>query len=279
MNKILYTIVSIVLFFGCETKDDLRDTSFATTSIAPSNLGIDTQISNDNSGEVSITPYGVGISSFYVDKGDESTIDTIGLGSSLTHIYKSGEYTISVTAESPTGLQSTETKDIFVLSNCLSEEFENIDGEEGSLSINILDKYNSLFTNIGKITSSPATNPKHDLTNPSCTVEQVNMEVGCTAYSGLLLNFSNDFTISDTSNLLSLNIFSEAKYINVSVFFIGSQNFELLQTMEKLNQWETLNFDLSTYEGETIKRIILYFDKGVTCDGSVHYFDQIELKS
>ena len=184
MNKILYTIVSIVLFFGCETKDDLRDTSFATTSIAPSNLGIDTQISNDNSGEVSITPYGVGISSFYVDKGDESTIDTIGLGSSLTHIYKSGEYTISVTAESPTGLQSTETKDIFVLSNCLSEEFENIDGEEGSLSINILDKYNSLFTNIGKITSSPATNPKHDLTNPSCTVEQVNMEVGCTAYSG-----------------------------------------------------------------------------------------------
>ena len=95
MNKILYTIVSIVLFFGCETKDDLRDTSFATTSIAPSNLGIDTQISNDNSGEVSITPYGVGISSFYVDKGDESTIDTIGLGSSLTHIYKSGEYTIS----------------------------------------------------------------------------------------------------------------------------------------------------------------------------------------
>ena len=174
MNKILYIIVSIVLFFGCETKDDLRDTSFATTSIAPSNLGIDTQISNDNSGEVSITPYGVGISSFYVDKGDESTIDTIGLGSSLTHIYKSGEY--------------TETKDIFVLSNCLSEEFENIDGEEGSLSINILDKYNSLFTNIGKITSSPATNPKHDLTNPSCTVEQVNMEVGCTAYSGLLLN-------------------------------------------------------------------------------------------
>ncbi|GIR81531.1 MAG: hypothetical protein CM15mP83_2570 [Flavobacteriaceae bacterium] len=35
MNKILYTIVSNSFIFGCETKDDLRDTSFATTSIAP----------------------------------------------------------------------------------------------------------------------------------------------------------------------------------------------------------------------------------------------------
>ncbi|GIR81532.1 MAG: hypothetical protein CM15mP83_2580 [Flavobacteriaceae bacterium] len=59
----------------------------------PSNLGIDTQISNDNSGGLSITPYGLESHLSMLIKERESTIDTIGLGSSLTHIYKSGEYT------------------------------------------------------------------------------------------------------------------------------------------------------------------------------------------
>ena len=67
--------------------------------------------------------------------------------------------------------------------------------------------------------------------------------------------------------------------VDVSVFFIGSQNYELQQTVKNFNQWETLNFDLSPYDGETLKRIILYFNKGEPCDDSVYYFDQIELKS
>ena len=80
---------------------------------------IDTQISTDNSGGVFITPYAEGTKLFYVDKGDESPIDEIKIGGSVENFYDTGDYTISVTAESATGEQLSSTKEIFVLSLAL----------------------------------------------------------------------------------------------------------------------------------------------------------------
>ena len=279
MKKIFFITIAFSLI-GCEiSEDEIRDTAFADISIVPSTIVIDTQISTDNSGRVIITPSAAGTSLFYVDKGDESPIDEINIGGSVENFYDTGDYTITVTAESATGEQLTLTKDIFVLSTCMDDESDNINSGEGSLLIDIKDKFNSLFTNLGGISSSPETNPKHDINNTSCTVERVSMNSGCSSFAGLLITFPNDYQISESSNLFSMSVFSLEKNVDVSVFFIGSQNYELQQTVENLNQWETLNFDLSPYNGETLKRVILYFDKGEPCDDSVYYFDQIELKS
>lgn len=279
MKKIFFITIAFSLI-GCEiSEDEIRDTAFADISIVPSTIVIDTQISTDNSGRVIITPSAAGTSLFYVDKGDESPIDEINIGGSVENFYDTGDYTITVTAESATGEQLTLTKDIFVLSTCMDDESDNINSGEGSLLIDIKDKFNSLFTNLGGISSSPETNPKHDLNNTSCTVERVSMNSGCSSFAGLLITFPNDYQISESSNLFSMSVFSLEKNVDVSVFFIGSQNYELQQKVENLNQWETLNFDLSPYKGETLKRVILYFDKGEPCDDSVYYFDQIELKS
>lgn len=279
MKKIFFITIAFSLI-GCEiSEEEIRDTTFADISIVPSTIVIDTQISTDNSGRVIITPSAAGTSLFYVDKGDESPIDEINIGGSVENFYDTGDYTITVTAESATGEQLTLTKDIFVLSTCMDDESDNINSGAGSLLIDIKDKFNSLFTNLGGISSSPETNPKHDLNNTSCTVERVSMNSGCSSFAGLLITFPNDYQISESSNLFSMSVFSLEKNVDVSVFFIGSQNYELQQTVENLNQWETLNFDLSPYNGETLKRVILYFDKGEPCDDSVYYFDQIELKS
>lgn len=279
MKKIFFITIAFSLI-GCEiSEEEIRDTTFADISIVPSTIVIDTQISTDNSGRVIITPSAAGTSLFYVDKGDESSIDEINIGGSVENFYDTGDYTITVTAESATGEQLTLTKDIFVLSTCIDDESDNINSGAGSLLIDIKDIFNSLFTNLGGISSSPETNPKHDLNNTSCTVERVSMNSGCSSFAGLLITFPNDYQISESSNLFSMSVFSLEKNVDVSVFFIGSQNYELQQTVENLNQWETLNFDLSPYNGETLKRVILYFDKGEPCDDSVYYFDQIELKS
>ena len=279
MKKILIIIIAFSIV-GCEiSEEETRDTSFADTSIVPSNIMIDTQISTDNSGRVLITPSAEGASLFYVDKGDESPIDEISIGESVENFYNTGDYIISVTAESATGEQSTLTKEIFVLSTCIADESDNINSEAGPLLIDIENKFNSLFTNLGGISSLPETNPKHDLNNTTCTVEKVSMNSGCSSFAGLLLTFTNDFQISETSNVFSISVFSLEKSVDVSIFFIGSQNYELQQTVENLNQWNTLNFDLSAFNGETLKRIILYFDKGDPCDDSIYYFDQIKLKS
>lgn len=279
MKKIFFITIAFSLI-GCEiSEEEIRDTTFADISIVPSTIVIDTQISTDYSGRVIITPSAAGTSLFYVDKGDESPIDEINIGGSVENFYDTGDYTITVTAESATGEQLTLTKDIFVLSTCMDDESDNINSGAGSLLIDIKDKFNSLFTNLGGISSSPETNPKHDLNNTSCTVERVSMNSGCSSFAGLLITFPNDYQISESSNLFSMSVLSLEKNVDVSVFFIGSQNYELQQTVENLNQWETLNFDLSPYNGETLKRVILYFDKGEPCDDSVYYFDQIELKS
>ena len=279
MKKILIIIIAFSIV-GCEiSEEETRDTSFADTSIVPSNIMIDTQISTDNSGRVLITPSAEGASLFYVDKGDESPIDEISIGESVENFYNTGDYIISVTAESATGEQSTLTKEIFVLSTCIADESDNINSEAGPLLIDIENKFNSLFTNLGGISSLPETNPKHDLNNTTCTVEKVSMNSGCSSFAGLLLTFTNDFQISETSNVFSISVFSLEKSVDVSIFFIGSQNYELQQTVENSNQWNTLNFDLSAFNGETLKRIILYFDKGDPCDDSIYYFDQIKLKS
>lgn len=266
---------------GCEkASDDLRDTSFAETTISPTNVAVDTQVYTDNSGKVLITPSASGAVSFSVDKGDESPIETIDNGYSIENFYDTGEYTISVIAESLTGDKSSQVStDIFVVSSCVEELDENIDSEEGDLLIENIDQYNSLFTSIGGISSTPFENPKVDLSNISCSVEQVTMNSGCSPFAGLLLPFPNDYTISETSNIFSINVLFTERSFDVSVYFIGSENYEIVQTTDKLNQWETLNFDLSQYEGETIKRILMYFDKGQACDDSVLYFDQIKLKS
>ena len=279
MKKIFFITVAFSLI-GCEiSEEEIRDTTFADISIVPSSIEIDTQISNDNSGRVIITPSAEGTSLFYIDKGDESPIDEINIGESIENFYSTGDYTITVTAESATGVQLSLTKEIFVLSTCTLDEIDNINSDTGPLLIDIKNAYNSLFTNLGGINSSPETNPKHDLNNTSCTVEKVSMNSGCSSFAGLLITFPNDYQISESSDVFSISIFSLEKNVEVSVFFIGSQNYELKQTVENLNQWETINFDLSPYNGETLKRVILYFDKGKQCDDSVYYFDHIELKS
>ena len=278
MKKIFFIIIAFSIT-GCEiSEEEIRDTTFADINIVPSSIVIDTQISTDNSGGVVITPSAEGASLFYVDKGDESPIDEIKIGGSVENFYNTGFYTIKVTAESATGEQLTLTKEIFVLSNCIVDENDNLNSDVGPLFVDIKDKFNSIFTNLGGISSSPETNPKHDLKNISCTVEKVSMNTGCSSFAGLLLTFPNDYQINESS-IFSISVFSLEKYVDVSIFFIGSQNYEILQTVENLNQWETLNFDLSPYNGETLKRVILYFDKGEPCDDSVYYFDQIKLKS
>ena len=278
MKKIFFIIIAFSII-GCEiSEEEIRDTTFADISIVPSSIVIDTQISTDNSGGVVITPSAEGTTLFYVDKGDESPIDEIKIGGSVENFYETGFYTIKVTAESATGEQLTLTKEIFVLSNCIVDENDNLNSDVGPLFVDIKDKFNSIFTNLGGISSSPETNPKHDLKNISCTVEKVSMNTGCSSFAGLLLTFPNDYQINESS-IFSMSVFSLEKYVDVSIFFIGSQNYEILQTVENLNQWETLNFDLSPYNGETLKRVILYFDKGEPCDDSVYYFDQIKLIS
>jgi hypothetical protein len=112
MKKI--TILSGLLAFlggsiGCQKSGIDKDTSFLSTS-SVANTGKIFDITNDNSGKVTITPTGEGASSFVVNFGHgtgTSASATVKPGNSATHNYPEGSYTVSIISKSVSGQESS----------------------------------------------------------------------------------------------------------------------------------------------------------------------------
>ena len=109
--KFLYSLVLLAaLSTGCTKGDGIDgDLSFLNTA-ASSNAGKIFDISNDNSGNVKITPTGEGASSFVIEYGhgtDEPAV--VNPGESAMHAYPEGSYTVTITAKDLAGHETAST--------------------------------------------------------------------------------------------------------------------------------------------------------------------------
>jgi len=97
---------------GCEKKEGIHgDTSFLSTATVGA-TGKIFDISNDNTGNVTITPTGEGASSFVVKYGHgtgTSAEATVKPGFSTTHAYPEGSYTVTIVSKSLSGQESSAT--------------------------------------------------------------------------------------------------------------------------------------------------------------------------
>ena len=108
--KILSSIFIIFFLVGCD--EDFSDNNeFAKNIAPPSNVSASFDITQDNTGLVTITPTGEGAISFVIDYGDGSPVSSsIKSGGNVKHTFKEGNHTIKVTA---TGLNNlTTTADV-----------------------------------------------------------------------------------------------------------------------------------------------------------------------
>src|SRR6058998_821531 len=110
-------IISFSLFaliagtIGCDKNGVDQDTSFLN-SAATANPGKIFDISNDNSGNVKITPTGEGASSFVVKFGHGTGATAqaaVNPGFSATHAYPEGSYTVTIVSKSLSGKESEAT--------------------------------------------------------------------------------------------------------------------------------------------------------------------------
>jgi hypothetical protein len=111
--KYLFSICLIVLtVWTCADDEKNVDLNSAT---APTELDIQFQITQDNSGLVTMTPLGEGAVSFDISFGDD-TPDPVSLeiGNNVSHTYSEGTYTVSMTGYGVTGLTSEITKELVV---------------------------------------------------------------------------------------------------------------------------------------------------------------------
>ncbi len=110
--KILYSTIILLVAISC-TKDEgiSDDLSFLNTA-ASANVNKVFNISNDNSGNVKITPLGEGVSSFTVNFGHgtgTAASAVVRPGNSVTHAYPEGSYTVTIIAKDIAGKETTTT--------------------------------------------------------------------------------------------------------------------------------------------------------------------------
>jgi len=115
MNKqtIICALAALMIYTaGCGKKDGIdNDLSFLKTAVAKNASKI-FDISNDNSGNVTITPTAEGASSFFVNYGHGAGADASAVvmpGHYVTHSYPEGSYTVTIVSKSLSGQDSTAT--------------------------------------------------------------------------------------------------------------------------------------------------------------------------
>ncbi len=117
MNAFKY-FISIVLLLalvtGCK-KDKYEDTSFVSSNKAPEKLSALFEITQDNTGLVTITPNGEGGSRYEIYFGDATTAPANVLpGKNIQHTYKEGMYDVKIVAYNLTGKSAEATQKLTV---------------------------------------------------------------------------------------------------------------------------------------------------------------------
>jgi hypothetical protein len=112
IKYILGLCTVLIVFYNCTTDDN--DLSFIENVEAPANVSALFQITQDNSGLVTLTPSSEGAVSYNITLGDNSEKIKVKQGSSAQHVYAEGNYSVKIEAVGITGLKSEVTKDIVV---------------------------------------------------------------------------------------------------------------------------------------------------------------------
>ncbi|MBL0152867.1 MAG: PKD domain-containing protein [Chitinophagaceae bacterium] len=113
--KIIFSLALWVLMMpGCK-KDTYTDTAFVDAGKAPEALTALFEITQDNTGFVTITPNGTNAVSYDVYYGDAVTTPAKVLaGKNTTHTYAEGVYNVKLVAWSVSGKSAEVTKQLTV---------------------------------------------------------------------------------------------------------------------------------------------------------------------
>jgi hypothetical protein len=110
----LSAILLVTTFWSCTNIQDFGNADFVTTAVAPTNVSALFNVTQDNTGLVTITPNGEGATSFQIIFGDNSDSVIVKQGESVQHTYAEGSYDVKIIAIGITGLKTEATKSLVV---------------------------------------------------------------------------------------------------------------------------------------------------------------------
>ena len=113
--KYLLSLIFILAMAVSCKKEVNDDISFVASGAAPEALSVLFQITQDNSGLVTITPNGAGAIFYDVFFGDGTAASVkVDAGKNITHTYAEGVYTVKLIAHSVNGKTTEYTKQLTV---------------------------------------------------------------------------------------------------------------------------------------------------------------------
>jgi hypothetical protein len=117
MKALKYFIGAFLLIatvWSC-TEEEIGNLDFVNSAVAPTNVNALFNVTQDNTGLVTITPNADGAKSFDIYFGDETTEPAKAVpGQNITHTYNEGTYKVKLVAYGITGLLTEVEKDLVV---------------------------------------------------------------------------------------------------------------------------------------------------------------------
>ena len=113
MKKIKFLICFVLLqtlVISCSEEDGIGTDLSSLNSSEPTATSKIFDISDDNSGNVRITPFGEGVTEFTLNLGHgDGELVSLSPGNSVTHSYPEGSYTVTIVSRGITGIEVENT--------------------------------------------------------------------------------------------------------------------------------------------------------------------------
>ena len=234
----------------------------------PANLEVDLAISNRS---LTVTPTADGATLFDVffgDVADEEATQVLP-GENTTHIYDdTGDYIVKVIARGA-GAATAEFTDTITISESIVLP---VNFEANDVSYN--------FVDFGGAVTTVVDNP--DMTgNTSMKVAQTLKTDGSEVWAGSFIEISEPLNFSAFKKV-RLNVWSPKAGITVKLKVENAADGNIAAEVDMVtttsNAWEEILFDFSGIDvSQSYSKVVVFFDFGNNGDGSVYYFDGIEL--
>lgn len=135
--KIFLSIFITLAIAGCDKDDDSLGVDLEGLA-APTDLGATFQITQDNSGLVTIIPTGVGATLFSVDFGDGSDpSEELRVGEQVEHVYAEGKYDVVVTGKNLAGETASKIQPLTVSFKAPENLEVTIDLDEDGYTVSV----------------------------------------------------------------------------------------------------------------------------------------------
>lgn len=270
--KNLKYLFSLFLLAALGCSQDDNSTAYLDNVGNPSNISAIFKIADDNSGNVTITPNGDGVTQFEISYGD-TTVEPgiVALGQSVTHTYVNGVYTVKIVGMTVNGLKSEFSQQITVTiipppdPLILPVTFESA-------------TLNYAFGSFGGASASVTDNPS-TTGNSSAKVGKLVKSAGSETWAGTSLGLDQPIDFS-TMQKITIKVFSPKVGAIVKLKLENFTNADINTEQDAVttvaNQWETLSYNFTGINNaNNYQRLVLFNDFDNPGDGSEFYFDDI----